>query len=540
MCGSYNPHRGKRPRGAPPRRPHGQDQDQPTFTQGMSQDQPTFTQGQAQGQPAFTKGQAQFQPTFTHGQPPGQPVYTNLPVQHGTGLPPQQYGYVPPAQYQPYGYYPPQNHIPYGYHVPNHAPPQYVQGPVPQWNGPGPIAAPQQYAGPVSQTQPYGQNPQPGGQASPQDPSYVFGSQEPHGFETRISDNGYNPKRPGGKPRGKKPAPPEAWVPLHKDELRKVLERDPASIPRLPADRNKIWHQHCGQMHAPEFCRGPLDGGVLNTCGLCGGAYHLTETCLYWDLIDEDKRDSLENYLFIFARQSLAPLAATIDMKDRGQRDWSPPLSPFAAAMYEDLQFKRDQKARRGPYYKTFKYHALADVRTELERLPPADPCLGIWINSGPPPNHQAAGAFNDYLNTDHANKYSPRWTLFTNHPVALEGKRVVSLPEWVIGVDSIVESNNRKMKNKRSLSPDHVSQGSSPYTGRPADKRRKLNERQPISGRHRHEKTKQDLDEVKEDSDHSMLDTPKVKTSQSPDPLHRVRSASLTGGAKVKVEDTS
>lgn len=107
-------------------------------------------------------------------------------------------------------------------------------------------------------------------------------------------------------------APPSAWTPLSKASFRIYLaygRRD--QIPPVPKNRNTIWHENCGQMHAPEFCHGPLHQGEICSCAWCGGSDHITDYCLY---IKEFMPDLAEKkrtweYLLVTARQGLAPFA---------------------------------------------------------------------------------------------------------------------------------------------------------------------------------------------------------------------------------------
>ncbi|KAK6219094.1 hypothetical protein LQW54_002596 [Pestalotiopsis sp. IQ-011] len=71
-------------------------------------------------------------------------------------------------------------------------------------------------------------------------------------------------------------APSGSWQALPRGAVLQLM-RDNVDIDPVPVNRSTIFHVLCGQVHAPEQCRGPLDRGVLNGCLYCGGKDHLTD-----------------------------------------------------------------------------------------------------------------------------------------------------------------------------------------------------------------------------------------------------------------------
>jgi hypothetical protein len=257
--------------------------------------------------------------------------------------------------------------------------------------------------------------------------------------------------------------PKGAWVPLSQEELRDRLDKDPASVRKIPAVRNNMWHEHCGQVHAPEMCRGPLKNGVLHTCTLCAGVNHLTEVCEYLRLVKKEHIDELFRYLFVYCRQGLAPLASTIDFSHvpmmigtKGPK-WRPPLSPVTAALYENLQIEMDKTAGKDPYYIRYKWKALGSTKDELQRLPEKDACLGRWIESGPKANINANHVFRDYRTTNEVAPYDQNWIIFSNDSVPERSNpRTVHIPNWVIGLEDLVFTKKApKRPRADSLSQD-------------------------------------------------------------------------------------
>ncbi|ETS76453.1 hypothetical protein PFICI_11840 [Pestalotiopsis fici W106-1] len=248
----------------------------------------------------------------------------------------------------------------------------------------------------------------------------------------------------------------KVWIPLDQDELKRRLDQDASTVPRLPQNRSTIWHSHCGQMHAPEFCQGPLIQGVLHTCALCGGPNHLTEACEYWRLVSDDG-SSLEKYLHVYARQGLAPLASKKDFsKVVDITGFRPPLCPNSAALYENAQYDLDRKAGKSSYFLRFNYNALRPLWTEVESLPKDDPCLGKWSQLGPLPNVDAPWVWEEYLSADHATPYNPNWTLFSNEGVEVPANRVrlCHFRRWVTGTEDLL-AKSKNSKQKRGRSPE-------------------------------------------------------------------------------------
>jgi hypothetical protein len=98
----------------------------------------------------------------------------------------------------------------------------------------------------------------------------------------------YNSKYPKFDPlqspeyRSTTSAPPGTWAPLNQEVFRTYrLTGRMNQITPVPIDRNTIWHPSCGQVHAPELCRGPLFLGMVDSCAWCGGVDHIVDFCLY-------------------------------------------------------------------------------------------------------------------------------------------------------------------------------------------------------------------------------------------------------------------
>ncbi|KAF3022610.1 hypothetical protein E8E14_013759 [Neopestalotiopsis sp. 37M] len=257
--------------------------------------------------------------------------------------------------------------------------------------------------------------------------------------------------------------PKGAWVPLSQEELKDLLDKNPTSFRKIPCVRNNMWHEHCGQVHPPEMCRGPLKHSVLHTCALCAGVNHLTEVCEYLRLVKKEHIDELFRYLFVYCRQGLAPLASTLDFSHVSMRigtkgiKWRPPLCPITAALYENLQIEMDKRAGKDPYYIRYKWKALGGAKDELQRLPEKDACLGRWIESGPKANINANHVFRDYRTTNEAVPYDQNWIIFSNDSVPERSNpRTVLIPNWVTGLEGLVFTKKApKRPRDDSLSQD-------------------------------------------------------------------------------------
>lgn len=224
---------------------------------------------------------------------------------------------------------------------------------------------------------------------------------------------------------------------------------DNGHIDPVPVNRSTIFHAVCGQVHAPEQCRGPLDRGVLNGCLYCGGKDHLTDICPYMSLLPPNQDEWLRYYLHVYSRQGLAPAASNISFErfavGQGHKATLPVLSRVSAHQFENKQKASDNRAGLEPYWKTFDYSRL-DPDDELSRLPGTDNTLRHWANHGPLPNRRPS-AREDVVEKDHdLEDYGPKedvpmynqwWTLFVNDFVPPPFRpKVVELPSWVTSFD--------------------------------------------------------------------------------------------------------
>ncbi|KAF7530145.1 hypothetical protein G7054_g9672 [Neopestalotiopsis clavispora] len=285
-----------------------------------------------------------------------------------------------------------------------------------------------------------------------------FRRETPRGDQIRES-----PRMDQTRGQTKAVIPKGAWVPLSQEELKDLLDKNPTSFRKIPCVRNNMWHEHCGQVHPPEMCRGPLKHGVLHTCALCAGVNHLTEVCEYLRLVKKEHIDELFRYLFVYCRQGLAPLASTIDFSHVSMTigtkgiKWRPPLCPVTAALYENLQIEMDKTAGKDPYYIRYKWKALGSAKDELQRLPEKDACLGRWIESGPKANINANHVFRDYRTTNEVAPYDQNWIIFSNDSVPERSNpRTVHIPNWVMGLEDLVFTKKApKRPRDDSLSQD-------------------------------------------------------------------------------------
>lgn len=421
-------------------------------------------------------------PAFTPSLPPPYPPPPPLPH------PPLSH---PPPSYPPPSYPPPIHGNPMPTYGPNHYQPAYT----PSHYASGPQRAYEfTYSSTVHHYNPFPPQPTSGYNGPTQ---YGSGSSAantsrnnqlpglsqtsrpntPHHPQAQQSPEVANPTSQNGSPRSaispshwpivSEPQtciPPEAFVAPHEETFLLMIAQDQEDIPRLPSNRNRIWHAVCGRMHAPEECRGPLTKGTLEGCALCGRAEHITDDCGYWLLLPQNKRTSLKRYLYLFSRQGLPPLASRRDFTAQKMEGLRPPLCPITATHYEHKQNQLDRQAGQyRPYHARFNYDALADTHVELARLPEEDPCLGKWKTSGPPPNRLADWVKSDFLGREHAQAYDPSWTLFANKHVRSHGKRVVEFPKWVTHVESLIEPDPHEVcknaaKHRRDQSPPQQS----------------------------------------------------------------------------------
>ncbi|KAI0167865.1 hypothetical protein BJ166DRAFT_242050 [Pestalotiopsis sp. NC0098] len=234
-------------------------------------------------------------------------------------------------------------------------------------------------------------------------------------------------------------APPGSWAALPKSNM---LETDPSSIIPVPVDRSSIYHYSCGQVHAPEDCRGPLNRGCISSCVFCGHTDHMTDHCLYIQLMPKNQHEVLRYYLHVYARQGLPPVASYISFENYkigpGELSTIPVLSRFAARDYEWQQRESERTSARKPYWQTFDYSRI-DTENELDGLP-GKPCpsLGRWATRGPLPLRESEIEEHyderDYNKVQGWTQYNRWWTLFSNDhiPGPLPRQRVI-LPPWVI-----------------------------------------------------------------------------------------------------------
>lgn len=219
-----------------------------------------------------------------------------------------------------------------------------------------------------------------------------------------------------------------------------MLEMDASSIVPVPVDRSSIYHYACGQVHAPEDCRGPLNRGCINSCVFCGHSDHMTDHCPYIQLLPKNQHEVLRYYLHVYARQGLPPVASYISFENYkigpGELSTIPVLSRFAARDYEWQQRESERTRARKPYWQTFDYSRI-DTENELDRLPGPCPSLGRWATRGPLPLRESEIEEHyderDYNKVQGWTPYNKWWTLFSNDhiPGPLPRQRVI-LPPWV------------------------------------------------------------------------------------------------------------
>lgn len=236
--------------------------------------------------------------------------------------------------------------------------------------------------------------------------------------------------------------PPGSWAALPRQDMIRLMNEGRPIVP-VPVNRSTIFHAVCGQVHAPEECRGPLDRGVLRGCLYCGGPDHTTDYCPYMDLMPQNQDEKLRYYLHVYSRQGLPPAGSSISFENfpigQDHECIVPVLSRFAAHKYETAQKNMDILAGRQPYWKTFDYSRIDQIN-ELSRLPGPDNSLRHWANRGPLPNRKPlTGVIEqhydrvDYGTSEDALEYDQWWSLFANdHIPGPLPPRVVTLPSWV------------------------------------------------------------------------------------------------------------
>ncbi|KAI1850776.1 hypothetical protein JX265_013339 [Neoarthrinium moseri] len=170
----------------------------------------------------------------------------------------------------------------------------------------------------------------------------------------------------------------------------------------VPENRNLIWHDHCKQYHAPEFCRGPLVKGLLAVCPYCGGVDHLVDGCFYIHFfVPEEQKQNLLVFLIVVARQGIARVATKISM-DHIQINTCPDAT---------------RPPLKVPYWQRFDYRLLAQPWREANRLP-FDTTLHQYGRTGPPATR---GEYKHLWNPGSANAappYDSAWTVFENEHV--------------------------------------------------------------------------------------------------------------------------
>lgn len=219
-----------------------------------------------------------------------------------------------------------------------------------------------------------------------------------------------------------------------------MLETDASSIVPVPVGRNSIYHYSCGQVHAPEDCRGPLKRGCISSCVFCGHTDHMTDHCPYIQLMPKNQHEVLRYYLHVYARQGLPPVASYISFENYkigpGELSTIPVLSRFAARDYEAQQRESDKTRGRKYYWQTLDYSRI-DTENELNRLPGPCPSLGRWATHGPLPLRESEIEprydERDYNKVQGWTPFNKWWTLFSNDhiPGPLPRQRVI-LPPWV------------------------------------------------------------------------------------------------------------
>ncbi|KAF3002838.1 hypothetical protein E8E14_007447 [Neopestalotiopsis sp. 37M] len=232
-------------------------------------------------------------------------------------------------------------------------------------------------------------------------------------------------------------APPGSWSPLSKDEFIHRWMHDRNTIPEMPKNRSTIWHEQCGQVHAPELCRGPINKGLLNNCIFCGGKDHITDLCHYFVYVPKEHRAMLRVYLHVYARQGLPPVASAISFEKVpigvAHRCNVAVLSKTATRIYLQRQSELDKAAGRPFWYETFDYSRLSTPSETVQWLPQSDPCLGDRSGVGPPAFRVGHGNFKERGSPSDVHPYNEMWTLFVNDhiPPRVTAMPVV-IPDWV------------------------------------------------------------------------------------------------------------
>jgi hypothetical protein len=261
-----------------------------------------------------------------------------------------------------------------------------------------------------------------------------------------------------------------------------LWEENRAAIVPMPKDRNTIYHALCKQVHAPEFCRGPLKGGALQGCVFCGGIDHITDHCMYFLLVPKIYHDNLRIYLYVFARGGLPPLRSLIFFHrvpiGPRSRCKIAVLSRSTARTWALQQNDISKQTAGVHWFKRFDYSRL-DFFNEIQRLPNSCRTLRQWFNRGPLPNRVGAIFFdqNEYGPDHESEEYNFQWTVFSNTHVRPEppGTRAIFIPGWV-------ETDN----NQGALvySEDVVEPFQGLYAGQRSDIPNLLPEMRPVPAR--------------------------------------------------------
>lgn len=234
--------------------------------------------------------------------------------------------------------------------------------------------------------------------------------------------------------------PPDgSWAALSKAQFVVLWEENQNTIVPMPKDRNTIYHALCKQVHAPEFCRGPLKGGALKGCIFCGGIDHITDHCMYFLLVPKLHHDNLRIYLYVFARGGLPPVRSLISFHrvPNGPRSRCKiaVLSRSTARTWALQQNDISKQTVGVHWFKRFDYSRL-DFFNEIHRLPNSCRTLKQWFNRGPLPNRVGAIFFdqNEYGPDHESEEYNFQWTVFSNTHVrpGPPGTLAVFIPGWV------------------------------------------------------------------------------------------------------------